>query len=301
VVSDAPLVAGVELGGTKCVCLLAAGPNDIRGEIRVPTRGPTETLAAIDEVLKQWHAEHGFRALGLASFGPLDLDPGSSSFGCIVATPKRGWERVALLPRVGAFSVPVAVDTDVNGAALAEGLWGGARGLDSWAYVTVGTGIGVGVIVRGAPLRGLGHPEAGHLRVPRFAGETWPGNCPFHGDCAEGLASGPAIQARAGVPFSELAADHPVWNEVVHALAGLFHNLILTVVPQRILVGGGVVLGQPTLLPRIRRALQASLADYGHVPRSALNEDYLCAPALGERAGPLGAIALAHRAIGTVA
>ena len=107
-VSDAPLVAGVELGGTKCVCLLAAGPNDIRGEIRVPTRGPTETLAAIDAVLKQWHAEHGFRALGLASFGPLDLDPGSSSFGCIVATPKRGWERVALLPRAGALSVPVA-------------------------------------------------------------------------------------------------------------------------------------------------------------------------------------------------
>jgi fructokinase len=193
--------------------------------------------------------------------------------------------------------VPVGVDTDVNGAALAEGLWGGARGLDSWAYVTVGTGIGVGSIVAGAPVRGLGHAEAGHQRVPRLPGEHWPGNCPFHGDCAEGLASGPAIQARAGVPFAELAADHPVWNEVVHALAGLFHNLILTVVPQRILVGGGVVLGQPALLPRIRRALQASLGDYGHLPRSALNEDYLCPPALGERAGPLGAIAIAHGAL----
>src|SRR5436309_12658388 len=125
--SDAPLVAGVELGGTKCVCLLATGPNDIRGEIRVPTRGPTETLAAIDAVLKQWHAEQGFRALGLASFGPLDLDPGSSSFGCIVATPKRGWERVALLPRARAVSVPGALAPAVKRPALAEVLWRDAR------------------------------------------------------------------------------------------------------------------------------------------------------------------------------
>ena len=139
--------------------------------------------------------------------------------------------------------------------------------------------------------------EAGHQRVPRLAGEHWPGNCPFHGDCAEGLASGPAIQARAGLPFAALAPDHPVWNEVVHALAGLLHNLILTVVPERILVGGGVVLGQPTLLPRIRLALQASLGDYGHVARSALTEQYLSTPVLGERAGPLGAIALAQRAL----
>jgi fructokinase len=297
VVSDAPLVAGVELGGTKCVCLLASGPQDIRKELRLPTRGPDETLAAIDAVLKQWHAEHGFRALGLASFGPLDLEPRSASFGSIVGTPKRAWEGVALLPRARAFAVPVGVDTDVNGAALAEGLWGGARGLDSWAYVTVGTGIGVGSIVAGAPVQGLGHPEAGHQRVPRLAGERWPGNCPFHGDCVEGLASGPAIQARAGVPFAELGADHPVWNEVVHALTGLFHNLILTVVPERILVGGGVVLGQPTLLPRIRRALKESLGEYGHAARTAPIEQYLSTPVLGERAGPLGAIALAHRAL----
>ena len=295
--SDAPLVAGVELGGTKCVCLLAGGPDDIRDEIRLPTRGPDETLGAIDVVLARWQAEHGFNALGLASFGPLDLDPRSAAFGSIVGTPKRAWERVALLPRARAFGVPVGVDTDVNGAALAEGLWGGARGLDSWCYVTVGTGIGVGSIIGGAPVRGLGHSEAGHLRVPRLAGERWAGSCPFHGDCAEGLASGPAIQSRAGLPFTELRADHPVWNEVVHALAGLFHNLILTVVPERILVGGGVVLGQPSLLPRIRRALQTSLGDYGHVARGAPIEQYLCTPALGERAGPLGAIALAHRAL----
>jgi fructokinase len=297
-VSDAPLVAGVELGGTKCVCLLAGGPDDIRDEIRLPTRGPDETLAAIDGVLARWHGEHGFGALGIASFGPLDLDPRSAAFGTIVGTPKRAWERVALLPRVRAFKVPVGVDTDVNGAAQAEGLWGGARGLDSWSYVTLGTGLGVGSIVGGMPVRGLGHAEAGHQRVPRLPGERWPGSCPFHGDCAEGLASGPAIQARAGLPFTELGADHPVWNEVVHALTALFHNLILTVVPERILVGGGVVLGQPSLLPRIRRAVQTSLGDYGHFARSTRNmEEYLRTPVLGERAGPLGAIALAHQAL----
>ncbi len=296
--SDAPLVAGVELGGTKCVCLLATGPQDIRKEVRVPTRGPDETLAAIDAVLAQWHAEHRFCALGLASFGPLDLDPRSADFGSIAGTPKRAWERVNLMAHPRAFTVPVAIDTDVNGAALAEGLWGSARGLDAWAYVTVGTGIGVGSVVSGVPLRGLGHSEAGHQRVPRLASEHWPGNCPFHGDCVEGLASGPAIQARAGVPFVELTADHPVWDEAVHALAGLLHNLILTVVPQRILVGGGVVQGQPTLLPRIRRALQASLGDYGQVAHRVRDmEQYVCAPALGERAGPLGAVALAQRAL----
>jgi fructokinase len=294
----APLVAGVELGGTKCVCLLATGPEDVRDEARVPTRGPDETLAAIDAVLAQWHAAHGFQALGLASFGPLELDPRSSAFGSILGTPKRAWESVNLMTHPRPFAVPVAIDTDVNGAALAEGLWGGARGLDAWAYVTVGTGIGVGTIVGGMPIHGLGHPEAGHLRVPRLAGERWPGSCPFHGDCVEGLASGPAIQTRAGAPFVELTADHPVWNEAVHALAGLFHNLSLTVVPERILVGGGVVLGQPSLLPRIRRALQASLGNYGQVAHRLGDLDrYLCTPALAERAGPLGAIALAQRAL----
>ena len=294
----APLVAGVELGGTKCVCLLATGPQDIRDEVRLSTHGPDETLAAIDAVLAQWHAAHGFRALGLASFGPLELDPRSAAFGSIIATPKRGWDRVNLISRPRAFTLPVTLDTDVNGAALAEGLWGGARGLDSWVYVTVGTGIGVASIVRGAPVHGLGHPEAGHQRVPRLAGESWPGNCPFHGDCAEGLASGPAIQARAGVPFAELTADQPVWNEAVHALAGLLHNIVLTVVPQRILVGGGVILGQPALLPRVRRALRDSLGDYGGVVQRAGDmEQYVRTPLLGERAGPLGAIALAQRAL----
>lgn len=286
--------AGVEMGGTKCVCLLATGPDDIRDEVRIPTTTPAETLAAIEAVLTRWQAQSSLRAIGVASFGPLDLDPASPLYGTLVNTPKPGWTGANLLAGLTRFGVPVALDTDVNGAALAEGLWGGARGLDSYTYVTVGTGIGVGSIVRGLAVRGLGHSEAGHLRIPRLPGRSWPGACPFHGDCAEGLASGPAIQAQAGVPAEELPQADAIWEEVVQALATLMHNLVLTTAPQRILIGGGVVSGQPFLLPRLRRALVASLNGYGMAPAIVADIDsFIDAPGLGTSAGPLGAIALA--------
>lgn len=289
--------AGVEMGGTKCVCLVATGPDDIRDEVRIPTTSPVETLAAIEAVLVRWQAEHGFRAIGVASFGPLDLDPASPRHGTLVNTPKPGWTGANLLAGLARFGVPVGVDTDVNGAALAEGRWGGARGLDSHTYVTVGTGIGVGSVVRGQTVRGLGHSEAGHLRIPRLGGRHWPGACPFHGDCAEGLASGPAIQAQAGVPAAELPPADPIWEEVVQALAALMHNLVLTTAPQRILIGGGVVAGQPFLLPRLRLALVESLNGYGVAPAIAADiESFVNAPALGTFAGPLGAVALAQAA-----
>ena len=287
--------AGVEMGGTKCVCLLATGPDDIREEVRIPTTTPSETLAAIEAVLTRWQAQSGLRAIGVASFGPLDLDPASPLYGTLVNTPKPGWTGANLLAGLARFGVPVGLDTDVNGAALAEGRWGGARGLDSFTYVTVGTGIGVGSIVRGLAVRGLGHSEAGHLRIPRLPGRSWPGACPFHGDCAEGLASGPAIQAQAGVPAVELPQADPIWEEVVQALAALMHNLVLTTAPQRILIGGGVVSGQPFLLPRLRRALVDSLNGYGAAPAIAADIDsFVDAPALGTAAGPLGAVALAQ-------
>lgn len=287
--------AGVEMGGTKCVCLLATGPDDIRDEVRIPTTTPAKTLAAIEAVLTRWQAQSGLRAIGVASFGPLDLDPASPAYGTLVNTPKPGWTGANLLAGLTRFGVPVALDTDVNGAALAEGLWGGARGLDSYAYVTVGTGIGVGSIVRGLAVRGLGHSEAGHLRIPRLPGRSWPGACPFHGDCAEGLASGPAIQAQAGVAAVELPQADPIWEEVVQALAALLHNLVLTTAPQRVLIGGGVVAGQPFLLPRLRRALVDSLNGYGVAPAIAADIDaFVDAPALGISAGPLGAVALAQ-------
>ncbi|CAN5380112.1 ROK family protein [soil metagenome] len=295
---DAPLVAGVELGGTKCVVLLATGPNDIRAEARIDTTTPHETLDAIEERLREWRGKHRFRAIGLASFGPLELDPGQADHGCIVNTPKPGWSGTDLIRRALRFGLPLALDTDVNGAALAEGRWGGAQGLSSFAYVTVGTGIGIGSIVNGLPVRGLGHSEAGHLRVPRLPGRKWPGACPYHGDCVEGIAAGPAILAQAGFPAETLTRSDPVWDDVVQALAGCFHNLVLTTAPERILIGGGVGQGQAHLLPRIRAALVESLNGYGAAPRIAAAVDaFLVHPALGNRAGPMGAIALAQNVL----
>jgi len=298
VMNATPLFAGVELGGTKCVCILASGPDDIRAEERVETRAPDETLGAISDILARWHKDHGYAALGLASFGPIDLDRGSSSYGKIVNTPKSGWNGADIVGLGRPFSVPIGFDTDVNAAALAEGRWGGAKGLHSFAYITVGTGIGIGSIVADKPVSGLGHSEAGHMRVARMAGATTAGTCPYHNDCVEGIAAGPAIAARAGRPATELQPDDPAWDETVHALAGLCHNLVLTTVPERILIGGGVVGGQPQLLPRIRSALIDSLAGYGVAPRIAQSIDtFIVPPVLGSNAGPLGAITLARDAI----
>lgn len=199
-----------------------------------------------------------------------------------------------IVSRVRCWAAPVGFDTDVNAAALAEGRWGAAQGLNSFAYVTVGTGIGVGSVVNGRPVRGLGHSEAGHLRIPRPPGSKFEGACPYHGDCVEGLASGPAILAHAGLPAEHLSRDDPAWKVVVSALTALFHNLVLTTAPERILLGGGLGMGQPHLLPRLRAGLMDSLNGYGIADRLApLVDTFLIQPGLGHRAGPLGALALA--------
>lgn len=295
---SAPLIAGVELGGTKIVCLLASGPDDVRDEVRLPTTSPDETLGAVAEVLQRWKAEHGFAALGLGSFGPLELDERASNYGSIVSTPKLGWNDVDLTVLGRGLDVPVAIDTDVNGAALAEGLWGAAQGLRSFAYVTVGTGIGVGSIVNGQSVKGLGHSEAGHLRVGRIAGDVWPGSCPYHGDCVEGLAAGPALLARTGRRGETLSSDDPAWEMVVWALGGLLHNLVLTTAPERILIGGGIFGGNDHLFPRLRSALVESLAGYATGDRiAAMIDDFVTPPGLGGMAGPLGAIVLGRNAL----
>jgi fructokinase len=297
-VSREPIYVGVELGGTKCVCLLARDPETILAETRVPTTTPDETLGRIEEILDAWYAEHGFHGVGIASFGPLELRRDAHNFGRITRTTKPDWANAAVGPRLmQRFDVPAAIDTDVSGAALAEGLWGGARGLCTYSYITVGTGIGAGIIVNGKPVMGLGHAEAGHMQVARYPGDDWPGACVFHGDCVEGLASGFAIEQRVGRSLGLLEAQDPVWHMVAHAIAGLCCNLVMTVVPQRILIGGGVVNRQPQLLGLVRDMVSEGLADYGDT--SALTKrmnDYIVPPGLGDLAGPLGAIALAYGA-----
>jgi fructokinase len=288
--------AGIELGGTKCVATLAYGPGEILAQETVPTTRPDETLPAIAAVLQRWWDDRGFAALGIASFGPVDLDRASPNWGHILATTKPGWPMADVAGTLSAMvDVPVAFDTDVNGAAFAETLWGCAQGLDDFAYVTIGTGVGVGLLVNGRPTRGIGHAEIGHLRVPRLAGDTLLSGCPFHDDCVEGLASGTGIKAALGdVHVSTLAADHPVWDRVVAAIVAMCHAMACTTGPKRIAIGGGVMTRQPHLLPRIEPALRASINGYLPLPDPG---SYVVAPALGEQAGPLGSIALARIAL----
>jgi fructokinase len=290
------LLAGVELGGTKCVCILGTGPEDVRAVERLPTAEREETLRQIEAVLDRWRSQYGTpRALGIASFGPVDLRAGSPTHGFITSTTKAGWRNTDVAQRLGRrVSAPVGFDTDVNGAALAEGRWGAARGLEDFAYVTVGTGIGVGTIVRGRSVFGMNHTELGHIRVARKPGDKFPGVCSFHGDCIEGLASGPAIEARAGMPASQLPPDHPAWDFVAHGLGQLMHTMVLTTAPSRIFLGGGVMSAQTHLFERIQQELKRSLNKYVEAPELEQGlAQFLVPPGLGTMAGPLGALALA--------
>lgn len=287
--------AGVELGGTKCVCTLALSQEEIVEQATVPTTTPEATLAAIEDKLLEWHRREPIAGVGIGSFGPIDLDRSSSTYGCITTTPKPGWAGTDVAGRLQrALGVPAEFDTDVNGAALAELKWGAGQGLRDLAYITVGTGIGVGLICDGKPVHGFGHPELGHIRIARMTGDDWTGSCPFHGDCVEGLASGPAIKARLGVEhLHDFAPDHPVWETVAWALAQLCHVLVCSTAPSVILIGGGVATGQPQLIGRTGELLVDSLAGYVALPA---RRTYVQPPGLGVLAGPLGSIALAMEA-----
>jgi fructokinase len=292
-----PLLGGVELGGTKCICTIGTAPDDIRERVSVPTG--SEPLAALRQIVEQlqgWQSLHGrIAALGIASFGPVDLAARSPTYGFITSTSKRGWRFVDVAGHLArAFGVPTGFDTDVNAAALAEGRWGAARELADFAYLTVGTGVGVGLVVNGGLVYGFSHPELGHVRVARLAGDHWPGACALHGDCVEGLASGVAIAARAGTPAECVPADSPVWEPVAHALAQLLHTIVLTTAPRRIILGGGVAQSRLELLPRVRALLLQSLNGYLALEEIAGPiEQYIVAPGLGSFSGPLGALALA--------
>jgi fructokinase len=276
------------------VCGVGTGPDDLQ-LTTVPTTSPQAT---IDQIIAFFRDQAGreLSAVGVGAFGPVDLHPGSPTFGFITSTPKVGWQQYDLASTLyRALDVPIGFDTDVNAAAAGEARWGAGRGLPNFLYLTVGTGIGGGVLVNGEVIHGLLHPEMGHIRIPHdLATDPFPGLCPYHKDCLEGLASGPAMQARWGKRAQELPSDHPAWALEAHYLALGLATWVCTVSPERILLGGGVM-QQASLFPMIRQELLCLLNGYIDAkPLLKGIDSYVAPPALGNRAGVLGAMVLAE-------
>lgn len=292
--ADRVTYGGVEGGGTKFVCVVGTSPDDIRAETRIPTASADETLTTV----VGFFADRDVDAVGVAHFGPLDLDPASPTYGHVISSPKPGWSGADVVGTLGeALGVPVGLDTDVNGAALGEARWGVGQGLDPLLYVTVGTGIGGGAVINGATMHGLMHPEMGHIRIPRHADDDFAGNCGWHGDCLEGLAAGPAIAERWGRPAEDLGGDTEAAVTIeAYYLGAAMATYTLVLSPQRIVLGGGVM-GLPGLLEATTAAMVEQLGGYlGSAPVDA--DDYLVAPGLGSRSGVLGALVLAEGVLG---
>lgn len=289
------LYGALEAGGSKWVCAVGYGPDALLACTQFATTTPPETLARAMAFFTPYRA--ALAALGIGAFGPLDPHPASPTFGYITTTPKPGWARTDLAGTLQrALGLPVAFDTDVNAAALGEHAWGAAQGFDTFLYLTVGTGVGGGAMVHGRLLHGILHPEMGHVRIPhdRIA-DPFPGTCPYHGDCLEGLASGPALAARWGQPGQALPADHPAWRLQARYLALALMTYICVLAPQRIILGGGVM-QQVQLFPLLWHEVRQLL--HGYIPLPALDthiDQYIVPPALGNQAGVLGALALAAR------
>lgn len=292
---------GIEAGGTKFVCAVGDASLSLVDRVSFPTTSPDETLERAADFFRSHPDADAVAALGIGSFGPVDPRPGSKTFGYITTTPKKGWQQTDFAGRLGRdLGIPVGFDTDTNAAALGEHARGAARGLETFVYLTVGTGIGGGGQVGGQPLRGLLHPEMGHVLLPRAEGDAFEGICPFHGDCLEGMVCGPALQARTGRASSDLPVDHPVWDVVVHYLSAALVNFICVLSPQRLIMGGGVM-HQEHLFPRIRRRVRTLLNEYLQSPAILEEIDtYVVPPALGDDAGVVGALALARQAAGGV-
>lgn len=295
------LYGGIESGGTKWVCAIADGDGTIIKRERFATGEPQATVAQAVEVFKRFEAEQGesLAAIGIASFGPVDLNRASPHYGYITETPKAGWAYTDVVgPVKAAFpGVPVGFDTDVNGAALGEQRWGAAQEWDTFVYITVGTGIGGGGLVNGTLLHGLIHPEMGHVLLQMRADDPLDrGVCPFHPNCLEGLASGPAIQARWGTPGQDLPADHPAWDLEAYYLAQAVEAITAILSPQGVILGGSVM-HQVQLFPMIRAKVSAMLNSYlKHERLLSGMDDYIVPPGLGDNAGVMGAIALAMQA-----
>lgn len=289
--------AGVELGGTKCIAVLAHDSEIIARDVQ-PTGAPEETLGGLNAILREWDRERPLAGMGIASFGPLQLDSAQQAFGTMLTTPKRGWQgtRVAeVLTRD--LACPWRIDTDVNAAALAEYRWGAATHCSSVCYITIGTGVGGGLLLEGRPVHGAMHPEIGHLRLRRAPGDGFAGTCSFHGDCIEGLISGPALAARFGCPAAQVPDDHPLWDHVAHDLGELLGAILLTHSANRILLGGSVPLTRQFLLPLALRHLVERLGNYLPYLDEEGAKNVVRLAGLGSDAGPLGAVALAQSVV----
>ena len=283
----------VEMGGTKTSCAVGSSPHDLAGEVTIPTTDPVETLGLVIQQL----AEASPQAVGIASFGPLELRPDHPEHGRIKVTPKTGWTGVDVAgPFRDGLGVPIGLDTDVNGAALGEWMWGAGRGLGSIVYVTVGTGIGGGALIGGAPVQGMGHPEMGHISVRRHPEDRYQGGCRLHGDCLEGLASGPAIEGRHGVSPERLVGEE--LSEAVELeafyLAQMVRDMVYILAPERIILGGGVA-QLAGLVERVGELVPIELAGYPGLPEH--ESAFVVRPGLGRLSGLAGGLVLAERAL----
>lgn len=283
------MIGGIEAGGTKMVCAVGTEDGTILNRVTFPTRQPEETFSNMIGYFKKWD----IKALGIGCFGPIDLNRKSDTYGYITKTPKKGWENCNIVGTFEkAFGIPVGFDTDVNGAVLGEVTWGAARGLDNAVYITIGTGVGVGVYLNGALLHGLVHPEGGHILLAKEPQDSYEGCCPFHKNCMEGLASGSAIEGRWGKKAAELAGQEHVWELEAYYIAQAVTNYILVYSPQKIILWGGVM-HQEKLFALVREKVRDLLN--GYIPHDMVEksiEEYIVPPALGEDPGIMGAIKL---------
>ncbi len=296
--TEQAVFGGIEAGGNNFVCAIGTGPDDLREQIRVPTTSPGETIGPVIEFFRAKAREWPLAAIGIGTFGPVDSNPRSDTFGYVTSTPKPGWTNTDLRgPIAESLDLPVAFDTDVSAAAIGERRWGAASGLDNFVYLTVGTGIGGAAVSNGALVRGLVHPEMGHIRVPHDREiDPYHGSCPYHGDCLEGLASGPAIEKRWDERPDHLDPEHPAWTLEARYLALGVTNLVLAISPERLVIGGGVM-KQRHLFRLVRQNVRELLNDYVQSPNILSEIDaFIVPPALGDLAGVLGAIAMASDA-----
>lgn len=288
------MLGAIEAGGTKFVCAVGKEDGTLIERIQFDTLSPEETMPQIVAFFRKYD----IKSLGVGSFGPVDIDPNSHTYGNITATPKKGWRDFPFLSRLqNEFDVPMEFNTDVNAAALGEVMHGAAQDVDSCLYITVGTGIGAGAVNNGQLLQGLSHPEMGHTIVRRHADDSYEGTCPYHGDCLEGLAAGPAIERRWGKKGIELQDKQEVWELEAYYLAQALMQFILILTPKRIVMGGGVM-KQKQMFPLIQQKVQELLNGYVPVPEIVEHIDsFIVPPKLGDNAGIVGALMLAKRAL----